>query len=62
MAPGYPYIVKREPGPQTVTGAGDIVTDNCGQRYRVIDSAEANMLRNSTAGQVFTIGSDGTIR
>lgn len=59
----YPFIVGREPGPQTITGAGDILIDNNGRRYREVDSAEATMIRNSTGGgHVYELHSDGTIR
>jgi hypothetical protein len=59
---GERYIVGREPGPQTVTGAGDTLIDNHGRRYREIDAAEAQSIRNSTGGTVFTIDPYGRIR
>lgn len=64
MVPGHwpPRIVAREPGPQTVTGAGDILIDSDGNRWRVIDSGEAAMLRNSTGVIVANLYPDGTIR
>lgn len=58
----YPRIVRREPGPQTMTGAGDTVVDSNGDCWRVISNAEANFLRNGTGNSVATIHSDGTIR
>lgn len=64
MVPGHwpPYVVKREPGPQTCTGAGDILTDSNGNRWRLLAPGEAANIRNSTGGMVGTIYPDGTIR
>lgn len=56
------FVSHREPGPGTMTGAGDIIVDNYGNRYRVLDAGEAQSIRNSTGGQVYTIGWDGSIR
>lgn len=55
------YVVRRDPGPQTASGAGDIVTDNYGNCYRVLDECEAEALRNGTGNTVRTLYSDGTI-
>lgn len=54
------WVVGREPGPGTATGAGDILIDNHGNRYRVVDDIEASMIRNSTGGHVYTVR-DGRI-
>ena len=62
MAPfSNSYVVRRDPGPQTASGAGDIVTDNHGNRYRIIDAHEAAALRSGTGNNVRTLHSDGTI-
>ncbi len=54
-------VVRRDPGPGTCSGAGDVVTDNMGQTWRVVDCYEADMIRSGTAGSVATLHSDGTI-
>lgn len=55
------YVVRREPWPQTCTGVGDVVTDNYGQQYEVVDSFRANMIRGGTGGTIVTLHADGTI-
>lgn len=63
MVPGSDrYIVQRQSGPQTTTGAGDILIDNHGRRYREVDACEAEMIRQSTGGFVYTLDSYGRIR
>jgi len=56
------YIVKRESGPQTTSGAGDILIDNYGHRYREVDSAEAQSLRNTTGAMLYTFDRYGRLR
>lgn len=63
MVPGrWPArVVSSQPGPGTMTGDGDILTDENGSRWRVISEAEASIARNSTGGYVATV-SRGFIR
>ena len=56
------WVVKRESGPQTCPGPGDYVVDQLGNRYRQIDADQAAALRSQTAGCVYTLMPDGTIR
>ena len=60
MVPGYwpPRVVKREPGPATVSGAGDILTDSDGKQWIIVDRCD----RSSTASECRTLHPDGTIR
>lgn len=58
----YPRIVRTEYGQGTATGSGDVVVDDRGQRYRIVDAAEAQMIRNSTGGMVYRLYPDGTVR
>ena len=51
-------IVSSRPGEGT---ADTIYEDEDGRLYRPISRAEADMIRNSTAGVVYTIHSNGTV-
>lgn len=64
MVPGnYPKVMgTRSSGPGTATGSGDIIYDNHGREYRIVDAHEAASIRNSTGGVVHTLHPDGTIR
>lgn len=62
MAPHYPKIVQRHAGPGTMTGEGDTLIDDRGNSYRQVSHAEADMIRRSTGGVVYTLHPDGTVR
>jgi hypothetical protein len=49
-------------GGGTATGSGDIIYDDQGHTYRIVDRWEAERIRNSTGGTVRTLHQDGTIR
>jgi len=55
------YIVGREFGSGT-TGASDILVDNRGGRWRIIERGEAELARQTTAEIVATIDCYGRIR
>lgn len=55
-------IVHRQAGPATTTGSGDILTDEFGRRWKIIEQYEVNALKRSTGCPVIgTLNSDGTI-
>lgn len=63
MAPAnYPKIVMRHAGPGTMPGEGDTLIDDRGNSYRHVSQQQADMIRNSTAGIVYTLHPDGTVR
>jgi hypothetical protein len=64
MAPGdYPRVMGTlRAGGGTATGSGDIIYDDQGHTYRIVDRWEAERIRNSTGGTVRTLHQDGTIR
>jgi len=45
-----------------MTGEGDTLIGSDGNRYRIVSSAEADMIRSGTAGDVRALHHDGTIR
>jgi len=56
-----PRVVSREPGPQTATGAGDILIDQYGHRYQQISASEVSVYRSATGVTVRTLRPDGII-